>query len=388
MLPVILALRESSLFSPLVMLTGQHPEMAREVLEWAGIEAQVDFGRDDDKPALNHLASRLTLRFQEYVETHLDGDRDDLCLLVQGDTTSALSLALAAFHLHIPVLHVEAGLRSGDRKSPFPEEINRRIIASLAEYHFAPTHDSASNLVKEQILGESIFVTGNTSIDALRWASERGETFDDPLVEEICSGPGRVITVTAHRRENWNGGLRGIARALCELAGHYPHDYFVAALHPNPLVRKAFGVCQERDNLLLTGPIPFGQFARLLSRSYLLISDSGGIQEEAPALDKPVLVTRENTERTEGVLAGTLRLVGTKPEEIIKHTTQLMDDREAYQKMSDSHNPYGDGKAALRIRGCMEHLFHGLPLPAQYGPIPVQSALNELVANQLAPVGA
>ena len=369
MLPVILSFKESPSFEPLVMLTGQHPEMAREVLEWAGIEATVDFGRDDDQPALNHLASRLTLRFEEYVEQAFPQGVDELCLLVQGDTTSALSLALAAFHLHIPVLHVEAGLRSGDRHSPFPEEINRRIISALAGYHFAPTHASACNLIREQVLGESVFVTGNTSIDALQWAAGRSEPFDDPRLEDACSQPGQIVVITAHRRENWDGGLERIAQAVEQLAADYPRIRFIAPLHPNPQVREAFAThTTNRDNLLLTDAIPFGQFSRLLKRSYMVISDSGGIQEEAPALDKPVLVTRDNTERVEGVEAGTLKLVGTDTERIVAEAKHLLDDHIAYKKMSRAHNPYGDGRAAWRIRSCMEHLFHHLPLPAQYGP--------------------
>jgi UDP-N-acetylglucosamine 2-epimerase (non-hydrolysing) len=369
MLPVILSLRESPLFEPIVMLTGQHPEMAKEVLDWAGISAAVDFGRDDDQPALNHLASRLTLRFEEYVEAKFSHNKNQLCLLVQGDTTSALSLALAAFHLHIPVLHVEAGLRSGDRHSPFPEEINRRIISALAGYHFAPTHDSAFNLIREQVLGESVFVTGNTSIDALRWAAERGEAFSDQRVEQACTEPGRVVAVTAHRRENWDGGLEQIAQAVDRLAEHYPLDWFVVPMHPNPRVKQAFYQnTSARDNLILTDAMPFEQFSRLLNRCHIAVSDSGGIQEEAPALNKPVLVTRDNTERVEGVEAGTLKLVGTATERIVAEAQVLMDDKSVYKKMSQSHNPYGDGRAAWRIRGCMEHLFHHLPLPSQYGP--------------------
>jgi UDP-N-acetylglucosamine 2-epimerase (non-hydrolysing) len=280
-----------------------------------------------------------------------------------------MAAALAAFHLRIPVMHVEAGLRAGGfNLTPFPEELNRRLISKIACFHFAPTATNQENLIRENIPEHQIFVTGNTGIDALRWASEIETPFHDPAVAAAHDGDERIVVVTAHRRENWDGGLAGIAAGITRLAASHPEARFVVPLHPNPLVRQQLGKPLDGiDNVVLTEPMGYAAFARLLGRCDLVITDSGGIQEEAPSLGKPVLVVRETTERTEGVDAGTLSLVGTNPDRIWAEGERLLADHDAYRLMAEAHNPYGDGRAAERIVAALDHLrWDGQP-PQQFG---------------------
>ena len=260
---------------------------------------------------------------------------------------------IAAFHLRIPVVHVEAGLRAGTgNRTPFPEELNRRLIARIASLHLAPTTTNQENLVRENIPIKQVFVTGNTAIDALRWASELDVPFVDPAVKAAYESDRRIVLVTAHRRENWGEGLRGIGEGVARLATAHPDVTFVLPLHPNPSVQQSLRpLLSERENVVLSEPMGYAEFARLLARCELVITDSGGIQEEAPALGKPVLVVRETSERVEGIEAGTLALVGTDPEKIYTAAHRLLTDREAYAAMSQAPNPYGDGHAAERIVG-------------------------------------
>jgi UDP-N-acetylglucosamine 2-epimerase (non-hydrolysing) len=280
-----------------------------------------------------------------------------------------MAAALAAFHLRIPVMHVEAGLRAGGfNLTPFPEELNRRLISKIACFHFAPTATNQENLIRENVSEHQIFVTGNTGIDALQWASEIEAPFPDPAVAAVHDGDERVVVVTAHRRENWETGLRGVATGVARLAASHPGVRFVVPLHPNPLVRERLGEpLKSLANVLLTEPMGYAAFARMLGRCDLVITDSGGIQEEAPSLGKPVLVARESTERTEGVDAGTLLLVGTGPDRIEGQGGRLLDDPDAYRLMAKAHNPYGDGRAAKRIVAALDHLRSGGEPPQQFG---------------------
>jgi len=290
-------------------------------------------------------------------------------VLVHGDTSSAFGAALAAFHLGIPVVHVEAGLRAGTgNMTPFPEELNRRLIARIACLHLAPTATNQENLVRENVPIKQVYVTGNSAIDALEWASGLDVPFINPAVQEMFDSDRRLVLVTAHRRESWGDGLRGIGEAIARLASEHPEIGFVLPLHPNPRVRSTLRpLLQGLGNVLLCEPVSYGEFARLLARCHLVITDSGGIQEEAPALGKPVLVTREVTERVEGVDAGTLALVGTDAERIVAVAGRLLTDAAAYAEMSEAPNPYGDGKAAERIVAALEYLHAGGVAPAPFG---------------------
>ena len=291
-------------------------------------------------------------------------------LLVHGDTSSAMAAALSAFHMHIPVGHVEAGLRTGGpANTPFPEEMNRQLIGCLAGLHFAPTQMNLQNLVREDIPVNQIFVTGNTGIDALQWASKVEVRFANERLNELYDGDRRVIVVTAHRRENWGDGLTGIAEGIANLATAHSDDAFVLPVHANPAVAQTLrGRLEGIANVVLCDPLGYATFAKLLNRSYIVITDSGGIQEEAPSLGKPVLVMRDTTERLEGLEAGTLKLVGTDPDRIFLEGDRLLTDRAAYEEMACAVNPYGDGHAGERIVGALEHMLLGGTPPAQFGP--------------------
>ena len=382
LLPIILALRESETYKPVVVSTGQHDRMVREVFKLAGVWADVTLWVGDAHQRLSERVSSVMLRFDDFCRQWFHEVTPDAAtaadiraglspaaVLVHGDTSSALGAAMAAFHLRIPVVHVEAGLRAGTgNRTPFPEELNRRLIARIACLHLAPTTTNQENLVRENIPIKQIFVTGNTAIDALRWASELDVAFVDPAVRAAYEGDGRVVLVTAHRRENWGDGMRGIGEGVARLASAHPDITFVLPLHPNPRVRES--LCPPLAgcaNVVLSAPMSYAEFARLLARCALVITDSGGIQEEAPALGKPVLVVRETSERVEGVDAGTLALVGTDPERIFTAAHRLLTDRDAYVAMAQAANPYGDGNAAERIVAALDYLRFGGEAPAAFG---------------------
>jgi len=266
-------------------------------------------------------------------------------------------------------VHVEAGLRTSNTLSPFPEELNRQIISRIASFHLAPTFRNRQNLVREGIPGERIFVSGNTAIDALRRAAEKRVPYGAPELEDLEEDEETpVVVVTAHRRENWGTGLQRIAAAVDTLAERYPGVRFVLPLHPNPAVGETLRpILEGRENVALVAPMEYLAFARLLYRATLAISDSGGVQEEAPAVGTPVLVTRETTERQEGVDAGTLLLVGTDHDRIVAEASRLLDDPDALAEMVARPNPYGDGHAAERIARAFEHIAFGGPEPVPYG---------------------
>lgn len=382
LVPVILALRSSASYRPVVVATGQHHRMVAEVFALAGIEIDVELWVGSRHAELNERVAAVMGRFDDFIRDEFPSRSGDFAtpdeiaagfpsaVLVHGDTSSAMGAALAACQLHIPVMHVEAGLRTGGSiLTPFPEELNRQIISCVASLHFAPTETNKQNLVRESIPANQVFVTGNTGIDALHWATGVHVEFDDPALQAADASDARIVTVTAHRRENWVTGLTGIAEGVARLAAAYTDVRFVLPLHPNPAVRTRLTErLADVENVLLVEPLPYAQFARLLERSHLVITDSGGIQEEAPALGKPVLVTRETTERGEGIASGTLRLVGTDPERIFREGNLLLKDDAAYARMANATNPYGDGRAAERIVAALEYIGDARPAPAPFGP--------------------
>lgn len=382
LVPIILAMRESENLHPVVVSTGQHHDLVEEIFGLAGIHTDVTLWTGPRR-GLNEKVTSVMRRFEDFVveafgiqpgadpvevEDVLAG-RYPGAVFVHGDTSSAMAAALAAFHLRIPVMHVEAGLRTGGLNlTPFPEELNRQLISCIACLHFAPTPRNLESLVHENIPVDQVFVTGNTGIDALRWASSLGVMPDDPALRALCEGDERFVVVTAHRRESWHHGLSGIAEGVARLARAHEDTTFVVPLHPNPIVREKLGEpLRGIANVLLCEPVSYAPFATLLGRCHLVITDSGGIQEEAPALDKPVLVTREETERAEGVDAGTLRLVGTRPDAIFAEGDRLLTDPAAYAHMATAENPYGDGRAAERIIAACEHLVRGGVAPTPFG---------------------
>lgn len=365
MAPVVRALRASESLTPIVVVTGQHQRMLEDVNHLFGITPDINLSLFHPGQSLNVLASGL-LRALDPV---LDGYHPD-AVLVQGDTTSVLMSAIAAFDRQVPVIHLEAGLRSGDLDSPFPEEANRRLTAQITKLHLAPTTSARRNLEAEGVHATDIVVTGNTVIDALQLVTQREARWTDPALAEAMSSGRRVVTVTAHRRENWGEPLHRIGRAIASLARSHPETLFVLPLHANPLVRSdILPEVEGLDNVLPTEPLPYDQFAHLLASTSLVLSDSGGVQEEAPSLGVPVLVLRDNTERPEALEAGTARLVGTETERIVDVAGTLLDDSCAHAAMAHAVNPYGDGGASRRVVAAIEGLLGvGTRLP-EFSPI-------------------
>jgi UDP-N-acetylglucosamine 2-epimerase (non-hydrolysing) len=382
MFPVVLALRASTNFKPIVATTGQHADLVDPILALADITPDVDLEVGRPGLTLNDLVATVIRRLDGFCREQFAATgaavatRDEIlqggfpvATLVHGDTSSALSAAIASFNLRIPVVHVEAGLRTRSTLSPFPEELNRQVISRIASFHLSPTSTNEENLVRERIPYEQIFVTGNTGIDALRFAATLNAAFDDKALADAFGSGDPIVVVTAHRRENWEGGLARIAEAIGRLAKEHPGVRFVVPLHPNPLVREQLGQpLAAHGNVILTEPLSYAPFARLMARSALIITDSGGIQEEAPALDVPVLVTRETTERGEGVDAGTLHLVGTDPDRIVAAADLLLTDPAAHAAMAAAVNPYGDGRASERIVAALDFLAGLGPEPVRFGP--------------------
>jgi UDP-N-acetylglucosamine 2-epimerase (non-hydrolysing) len=346
--PVIYALRERAGLRISILVTGQHRAMLDQVLAVAGIRPDIDLDIMVPNQSLDGLTARLLLGIGEA----FDADRPDF-VVVQGDTTSAMVASLAAFYRKIPVAHVEAGLRTGNNYSPWPEEINRRIISPIASLHFAPTKSAAANLTRENVDPVGIHITGNTGIDALLLTKSRIENFG-----ELTSGVRNIIApfhaqktilVTSHRRENFDVGLANIAQAINTLSMR-DDVVVVFPVHPNPRVRKVIDATLKGNNkIVLLDPLEYVPFVYLMSIATLILTDSGGIQEEAPSLGKPVLVLRDTTERPEGIEAGTARLVGTDAKHIVSETEWLLDDQRHYEAMSRATNPYGDGRASERI---------------------------------------
>jgi UDP-N-acetylglucosamine 2-epimerase (non-hydrolysing) len=346
--PVVRALAAVDGLAVRTCVTAQHRGLLDQVLTIAGITPDVDLDLMEPGQSLDRLTARLLVGLGEV----MDAERPAR-VLVQGDTATAMVGALAAYYRRIPVSHVEAGLRSGDIWQPWPEEVNRRIVSPIADQHFAPTDTAAAALLRENIDPATVHVTGNTVIDALHWTRDRIAADPslaaglDPLVERFAGK--RLILVTTHRRENFGDGMAAIARAIGRVAARED----VAILfpeHPNPNVAEAMDrLLGERANVARIAPLDYPHFVRALDLADVVLTDSGGVQEEAPALGKPVLVMRETTERPEGVVAGTARLVGSDEERIVAEVCNLLDDPGAYAAMARAHNPFGDGHSAARI---------------------------------------
>jgi UDP-N-acetylglucosamine 2-epimerase (non-hydrolysing) len=344
--PVILELKKRPGLRTFVVATAQHREMLDQVLEIFRIEPDADL----DLMTPNQTLFDVTGRAVKAFEAVLAEARPD-CVLVQGDTTTAFVGALAAFYHKAAVGHVEAGLRTGNKYFPFPEEINRKMVTAIADFHFAPTESNRRNLLAEAVPDAAIAVTGNTVIDALLMTVEPDFS---PKGFTLPRHQG-LILVTAHRRENFGEPLDAVFHAIRDLAGLYPHHLFVYPVHMNRNVQKpANAILSKIDNILLLPPLDYRTFSNLMAMSTLILTDSGGIQEEAPSLGKPVLVLRNETERPEAVEAGTVMLVGPDRERIVREVRRLLDDREAYDRMARAVNPYGDGKASIRIADFLE----------------------------------
>ena len=351
--PVISALRDSAGLRPVVAVSGQHREMLDQVNEIFGITPDHDLNIIQPRQTLNGVLTRTVEGLDRIFE-----DTPPDAVVVQGDTTTSTAAAIAAFYRGIPVIHAEAGLRSFNLFSPFPEEANRKITSQITSLHLAPTATSKENLLREAITEEDIVVTGNTVIDALLHTVEQQLPFTDPQLEEIASSGKRVLLVTTHRRENQGEAMRGVGRALARIADAEPELTIVLPAHRNPVVREAvLPAIEGKPNVVVTEPLAYGEFTRMLSVAHVVLTDSGGVQEEAPSLGKPVLVMRENTERPEAVTAGTVKLIGTDEERIVTEVDRLLNDADAYQAMANAVNPYGDGKAAERSLAAIEQMF-------------------------------
>ncbi len=365
--PLIQALRRSPLFTPVVAVTAQHRSMLDQVNQVFGITPEFDLDIHEPGQTLTSITTRALAGVQRL----LAGQRPD-AVVVQGDTTTVFAAALAAFYERIPVVHLEAGLRTDDPYSPYPEEINRRLATQLAALHLAPTATSKANLLAENVDPAAVVVTGNTVIDALLWTSSQDLGYGHPALAGLDDTNAPVLLVTAHRRESWGGPMRAVGRAVARIAAAHPELRVVFPVHANPLVREAILPAIERlPNVTVTEPLAYGGFARLMKRATLILTDSGGVQEEGPSLGKPVLVMRETTERPEAVQAGTVRLVGTDEDLIVKSASQLLTDPAAYAAMAGAINPYGDGHAAQRSVAALACHFGLGPAPEEFAPAPV-----------------
>ncbi|MCC5608213.1 UDP-N-acetylglucosamine 2-epimerase (non-hydrolyzing) [Nostoc sp. CHAB 5834] len=339
--PVIQVFQKSLSFELQVILTGQHREMVEQVMQLFNIKADYDLEIMQVQQSLNDI----TCRSLQGLEVLFKEKKPDL-VVVQGDTTTAFAAALAAFYQKIPIGHVEAGLRTDDIFNPYPEEANRRLISQITQLHFAPTPWAVENLHRSGVLGE-IHMTGNTVIDAL---------LNVAATQAVCNVPGldwdsyRVLLATVHRRENWGEPLQAIAQGFLQILDKFPDTALLLPLHRNPTVRVPLQeLLGNHPRIFLTDPLDYGELVGAIGRSHLLLTDSGGLQEEAPSLGKPVLVLRDTTERPEAVAAGTAKLVGTTTENIFANAAELLSDPDAYEAMANAINPFGDGHAAERI---------------------------------------
>ena len=349
--PVIKALEKDERFESVAVSTGQHREMLEQVNTMFGIEPKLDLHLMKPGQSLNEIVSRALMGLDEVI----DAEQPDV-IISQGDTSTAMTAALAGFHRGVKIVHLEAGLRTGDIHSPFPEEANRKLIGQVAELHLAPTAGSMENLRRENVRSKDIAVTGNTVIDALLEAASWDTEFEDSALQEAAASDKRLVVVTTHRRENLEA-MKEIGGAVKDLAEAYPDINFVLPLHLNPKVREAvLPEVESLPNVIITDPLPYDQFTKLLDRATIILTDSGGVQEEAPALGKPVLVMRQNTERPEAVVAGTVKLVGTNRSLIVAEAKLLLDDSAAYDAMANAVNPYGDGKGAERAVAAIAEL--------------------------------
>ena len=344
MAPVVQAIAaRAPALRPVVCVTEQHQEMLEQVLGFFGISPEYRLGVMQEGQTPSNVAARVLDRLPEVLEATRPA-----AVLVQGDTTTTFAAALAAFHARIPVGHVEAGLRTYRKDAPFPEELNRQMTTALAEWHYAPTTWARENLLRAGVAGDKVTVTGNPVIDALRWIAGRTAGLSDPLLARLHDR--RVILVTAHRRENFGGPFVELCEALRDIVRRNADVELVYPVHLNPNVQEPVRqILGDVERIHLLPPLDYVRFVALLRRADLVLTDSGGVQEEAPGFGKPVLVMRETTERPEGISAGTARLVGTNRSRIVEETERLLHDAGAYAAMASAHNPYGDGTAGERI---------------------------------------
>lgn len=352
MAPIVAALQESAHFDCVVTVTGQHREMLDQVNELFGVAPDHDLDILQHRQSLSAIMTRTI----DGLDKLFTADKPD-AVIVQGDTTTSTAGAIAAFYHRIPVIHVEAGLRSGDLFSPFPEEANRKITSQIASLHLAPTSVSKANLLAEGISADDVVVTGNSVIDALLTTVGKEIPLTDPQLEELAADGRPILLVTTHRRENQGDAMRSIGRALARIADAEPNLAIVLPVHKNPVVREAIlPALAGKPNVHVTEPLPYGEFTRMLSLARVVLTDSGGVQEEAPSLGKPVLVMRDNTERPEALEAGTVKLIGTGEDRIVAEVSRLLHDPAHFRAMANAVNPYGDGKAAARTVAAVAEL--------------------------------
>lgn len=356
MAPLVKAMEKAENLEPLVVVTAQHREMLDQVLALFDVTPSYDLNLMKQ----NQTLMDITVGVLRGIERIVIKEKPDL-VLVHGDTTTTFAGALASFYQQVPVGHVEAGLRSGNMYSPFPEEVNRKLTGQLASVHFAPTRQARENLLREGVDADAVYTTGNTVIDALHLTVQKDFSFDAELAE-MLDVPGRKVLLTTHRRENLGQPMVQIFRAIRALHANFPDVHFYFPMHKNPRVRAlAHEALDELERVHLFEPLDYAPFANLMERMDLILTDSGGMQEEAPALGKPVLVLRDTTERPEAVEAGTVRLVGCDTDLIVKTVTELFTNDAAYAEMKHAVNPYGDGKACARIIDAIRYHFGLVP---------------------------
>lgn len=352
MAPLVRALQASESIESIVCLTGQHREMLDSVMDIFHLKGDYDLNIMEKRQTLSTITTKTLLGMEQVLEEA----KPDL-VLVHGDTSTTFAGALAAFYHQVKVGHVEAGLRTWDKYSPFPEEMNRTLVGDIADLHFSPTRANAENLRREAVMGE-IFITGNTAIDAMQYTVRRDYTFTTELLNHLDFVNRRVIAVTCHRRENYGKPMQDIMHAILEVVERHPDVEVVYPVHLSPVVREcAFPILGGHDRIHLIDPIDVEEMHNLIARCAFVMTDSGGLQEEAPALGKPVLVMRRETERPEAVAAGTAKLAGVEKDVIVSMANELLDSPEAYAKMAKAVNPYGDGHACARITQAIEWYF-------------------------------
>lgn len=361
--PIIHALKSDPRFQPVLISTGQHREMLDSTLAEFGIEPDVKLGIMKDGQTLSEVTHRILEGLCS--GKHLQGLD---AVLVHGDTATTLAGALAGLHAQVPIIHVEAGLRSGSNSSPFPEEANRKLVGQIANLHLAPTPGNHANLIREGVKENAIVVTGNTIVDALAWGMQNLTTYGEPRLDDLDDDPRRVILATTHRRESIGQPMQEIAEALADIATR-DDVRIVVPLHLNPKVRAIMlPVLSGIDNIDIVDPLPYLSFCRLLRRSDIILSDSSGAEEEGPALGKPTLVLREITERNESILTGSSRLVSRSRGQIIAEVQRLLNDPVAYADMSNAINPYGDGRATERTIAAIANFFNLGPAVKPFVP--------------------
>jgi UDP-N-acetylglucosamine 2-epimerase (non-hydrolysing) len=353
MAPLVKELESASDIETVVCVTAQHRDMLDQVLRLFNIDPKYDL----DVMKKNQSLSAITSSVLKGLDEVLEKEKPDL-ILVHGDTTTTFVSALSAFYKKIKVGHIEAGLRSHDKWFPYPEEINRKLTGVLADLHFAPTQTAKDNLLREGVCDKDIFVTGNTVIDAMKYTVKDNYVFRDDRLNNIDYENKRVIVVTAHRRENWGEPIENVCNALRKIAINIKDTYIIYPVHKNPIVRDAvFSILDDIENVLLLDPIDTDEMHNLLKRCYMVMTDSGGLQEEVPSLGKPVLVLRDVTERPEAVKAGTVKIIGTDFDRVYSEAKLLLIDKNEYDRMANAVNPYGDGNASRRIVTAIKYAF-------------------------------